>query len=74
MKRESKVPETITSEHIGMKVLFRLPNNAIAKEGTIEELSPEGGYIHIGKTWVANDGKGVLAVLSAPQRRREAIR
>jgi hypothetical protein len=74
MKRESKVPDRITSDHIGMKVLFRLPNNAIAKEGTIDELSPEGDYIHIYKTWVENDGKGILAVLSAPQRRREAIR
>lgn len=73
MKIESKVPCRITSEHIGMKVLFRLPNNAIAKEGTIGEMSPEGDYIHIGKTWVENDGKGILAVLSAPQRRREAI-
>lgn len=73
MKVESKVPLRITAEHQGCKVLFRLPNNAIAKEGTIDEISPEGDYIHIGKTWVENDGKGILAVLSAPQRRREAI-
>lgn len=57
-----------------MKVLFRLPNNAIAKEGIIDELSPGGDYIHIGKTWIENDGKGILAVLSGPQRRRDAIR
>lgn len=74
MKRESGVPAVITKEHVGMKVLFRLPNNAIAKEGTIDELSPGEDYIHIGRTWVENDGKGILAVLSGPQRRRDAIR
>ena len=57
-----------------MKVLYRLPNNLIAKEGIIDELSSDGDYIHIGRAWVANDGKGILAVLSGPQRRREAIK
>lgn len=74
MKKEQDVPDVVTRDHVGMRVLFRLPNNAIAKEGTIDELSPGGAYIHIGKTWVENDGKGILAVLSGPQRRREAIR
>jgi len=74
MKRESGVPELILKEHIGMRVLFRLPNNAIAKEGIIDELSPGGDYIHIGKAWVENDGKGILAVLSGPQRRRDALK
>jgi hypothetical protein len=74
MKREHNVPEVIGKEHIGMKVLYRLPNNAIAVEGTIDELSPGGDYIHCGKRWIPNDGKSVLAVLSGPQRRREAIK
>jgi hypothetical protein len=73
MKIEKNVPAVITSKDIGSKVLFRLPNNAIAKEGLIIELSPNGEYVHVGKTWVANDGKGILAVLSAPQKRREAL-
>ena len=74
MRRESNVPEVITKEHVGMKVLYRLPNNAIAKEGVIDELSPGGEYIHVGKAWVENDGKGILAVLSGPQRRRDALK
>jgi len=73
MKKESKVPSRITQSHIGMNVLFRLPNNAIAKEGIIDELSPEEGYIHIGKTWISNDGNGILAVLLSSNKRRENI-
>ena len=73
MRIESKVPEVIKKEHIGMKVLFRLPNNAIAKEGVISDLTPDEGYIHIGHTWVENNGRCILAVLSAPQRRRESL-
>ena len=74
MKQESGLPDLITCEHIGMRVLFRLPNNAIAKEGIIDELSPGGDYIHIGKTWIENNGRGILSILSAPQKRREGIR
>ena len=74
MRKESNVPEVIGKEHVGAKILYRLPNNTIAKEGIIEELSPDECYIHIGKTWIENDGKGVLAILSGPQRRREAIK
>ena len=74
MKKEANVPSIITNEHQGAKVLFRLPNNAIAKEGIIDELSPEGSYIHIGKNWVPNDGSSILAMLSGAQKRREAIR
>jgi len=73
MKKESNVPEVITTEHYGAKVLFRLPNNAIAKEGIIDELSPGGAYVHIGKNWVPNDGSSILAFLSGPKKRREAI-
>ena len=74
MKQEDSVPGLFTKEHCGAKVLYRLPNNAIAKEGIIDELSPEGAYIHIGKNWVANNGTSILAILSGPQKRREAIR
>ena len=74
MKREQKVPDVITAEHIGARVLYRLPNNAIAIEGTIDELSPGGDYVHVGRNWVENGVGAILAVLSAPQRRREAIR
>jgi len=74
MKKESNVPETISQNHIGCKVLWRLPNNAIAKEGIIDELSLEGEYIHIGKNWVPNDGSSILAMLSGSQKRREAIK
>lgn len=74
MRKEPNVPEIIAKEHVGMKVLYRLPNNAIAKEGVIDELSPGGEYIHVGKAWVENDGKGILAVLSGPQRRRDALK
>jgi len=74
MKIEANVPKVITDQHRGMKVLFRLPNNAIAKEGIIDELSPGNGYIHIGRTWVENNGKGILAVLSGTQRRRDALK
>ena len=74
VKVEKNVPMVITSEHQGCRVLYRFPNNAIAKEGVIDELSSGGSYIHIGKAWVENDGKGILAVLSGPQRRRDAIK
>jgi hypothetical protein len=74
VKIERNVPPLITDEHRGAKILYRLPNNAIAVEGTIDELSPGGDYIHCGKRWIPNDGKSVLAVLSGPQRRREAIK
>jgi hypothetical protein len=74
MAIETNVPSKITDHHKGMKVLFRLPNNAIAKEGIIDELSPGCSYIHIGKTWVENNGKGILAVLSGSQRRRDALK
>lgn len=74
MKIERNVPDLITAEHIGMKVLYRLPNNAIAKEGVIDELSGDGAYIHIGKTWIENTGKWILAVLTPPTKRREAMR
>ncbi len=70
MKKETAVPDLITEDHIGMKILYFLPNNKIAKEGIISELSPGGSYIHVGHAWVANDGNGVLAVLSAPQKRK----
>lgn len=73
MKIESKVPDVICKDHIGMKVLFRLPNNAIAKEGVITELTPDECYIHVDKTWVENNGKCILAVLSLPQRRRDSL-
>ena len=73
MKIEANVPKVITDQHRGMKVLFRLPNNAIAKEGIIDELSPGGAYVHIGKNWVPNDGSSILAFLSGPKKRREAI-
>ena len=74
MNIENGVPFPITNSHIGMKILYRLPNNAIAKEGIIEELSSEGEYIHVGKNWIPNDNSSILAVLSGPQKRREAIR
>jgi hypothetical protein len=74
MKREHNVPDVIGNEHRGAKILYRLPNNAIAVEGTIDELSPGGDYIHCGKRWIPNDGKSILAILSGPQRRREAIK
>jgi hypothetical protein len=74
MKKEKSVPNPITFDHVGAKILYRLPNNKIAKEGIISELSPEGEYIHVGKTWVANDGNGVLAILAAPQKRRDVLK
>lgn len=74
MMTESGVPDRFSKEHIGCKVLFRLPNNAIAIEGIIDEFSPGFDYIHIGKRWIENKRGSVLAVISGPQRRREAIR
>lgn len=74
MKKESNVPDQVTVQHVGMRVLYRLPNNAIAIEGVIDELSAEGEYMRVGKRWIPNDGSSVLAVLSGPQRRREGIR
>jgi hypothetical protein len=73
MKIESKVPKRITVEHLGVKILYRLPNNALAFEGVIDELSLEEDYIHVKNRWIPNDGTAILAVLSAPQRRRDMI-
>lgn len=74
VKKESGVPTVIKNEHIGMKVLYRLSNNKMALEGIIKELSPGGEYINVGRNWIESNGLGILAVLSGPQRRREAIR
>ena len=74
MKIESNVPKRITASDCGAKILYRLPNNAIAIEGVIDELSPDGDYIHVKNRWIPNDGKAILAVLSAPQRRRDTIK
>ena len=74
MKIESNVPKKISKENIGMKILYRLPNNAIAIEGIIDDLSPEEDYISVKRRWIANDGNGILAILSGTQRRREAIK
>jgi hypothetical protein len=74
MKRESNVPEVIRQDHIGMRVLYRLPNQAIVMEGIIDGLSPEGEYIHIGKRWVQNGVGAILAVLNNSVRRRDALK
>jgi len=73
MFKENNVPSEIKKEHVGSKVLYRLPNNAIAKEGVIDGLSPEGSYILIQKTWVENNGLGILAMLSTPKIRRVSL-
>ena len=73
MKKESTVPERIEAKHVGMKVLFRMTNNAMPFEGIIDELSPEGEYVKIGRRWIENNGQWILSVLSGPQKRRAAL-
>lgn len=74
MKREKNVPDKVTTEHIGMKILYRLPNQAFAMEGTIIEVSPGGDYFHVGKHWIENGIGAVLSVIAGRQGRREAFR
>ena len=72
-KPESNVPLIIKQEHIGTRVLYRLPNQALVFEGVIDGLSPEGDYVHIGKRWIPNDGGAILAFLQNSQRRKDAL-
>ena len=74
MKRESNVPDEITAEHVGSRVLVRFPGCAGPSEGLVEELSGEAAYVRIGRRWVPNGEGHVLAVLGGPRRRREAVR
>ena len=74
MKQESKVPERMTQNDVGTRVLYKLPNQALAFEGLIDGLSPEGDYIHIGKRWVENGTGAILSVLQNSQRRRDALK
>jgi len=74
MKIESNVPKRMSKDNIGTKILYRLSNNAIAIEGVIDEFSQEEEYLCVKGRWIPNDGKGILAVLSGPQKRRDAIR
>ena len=75
MKVESNVPEKIEKKHIGMKVLYRLPNQVVISEGVIDGLSPEERFVCINKTrWVENGSGAIVAVLSKSKCRREAIK
>jgi len=71
---ERNVPARIEKKHIGMKVIYRLPNQVVLSEGVIDGLSPEGQFVRINKTrWVENGGGAILAVLSGAKKRREAL-
>ena len=74
MKCESNVPNIVTKDHVGTRVLYKLANQAIVMEGVIDGLSPEGKYVHIGKRWVENGTGAILAFLKNSQKRRDALR
>jgi len=69
---ESNVPKVLTSAHVGLRVLYRLPNQLVVSEGVVEALSPESLYVRIGKRWVENGSGAVLAVLGGT-RRKDAL-
>ena len=72
---ESGAPISVTKAHIGLRILYRLPNQAVLSEGEIVEVSPEGNYFRTGKAWLANRPGSVLAVLSknGPSKRKSAF-
>jgi hypothetical protein len=67
---EDDVPETLTEAHLGSRVVFRIPNQAVLSEGEIAEFSSSGRYLRIGKRWLANQRGTVLAMLNNMARRR----
>ena len=73
MKKETNVPTMIEQKHVGMKVLYRLTNQALVFEGVIDGLSPEGEYVRIGKRWVENGSGAILSFLPNSHRRKDAL-
>ena len=73
-RSESNVPDRLEKRHVGMRVLYRMPNQAVLSEGVVEGFSPEERFVRLGKgSWVENGTGAVVAVLSGPKRRREAL-
>lgn len=60
---EANAPETVNRTHVGLRILYRMPNQAVISEGTITELSPGGSYFRVGRAWIANRAGAVLSVL-----------
>jgi hypothetical protein len=73
MKREANVPDKIDHKHVGSRVLYRLPNQALVFEGIIDGLSPDGEYVKIGKRWIENGAGAILSFLPNSQRRKDAL-
>ena len=69
---ESNVPNRVTKTHIGRRILFKLPNQAVISEGEISELSPEAKYFHVGNAWIANETGAVLAMLSTQKKKHRS--
>ncbi|WP_309382038.1 hypothetical protein [Cerasicoccus frondis] len=61
---ETNAPSKVTRHHIGQRILYRLPNQAVVSEGEIMEISPEGNFFKAGRSWLANESGAVLSVLS----------
>jgi len=72
----SRRPERVEEKHIGLTILYKLPNQAVISEGEIEKLSPCGEYFRCGpKRWLPNRPGSVLSVLTQKQKpRRRGIR
>jgi len=73
---ETNVPKTIKKEHIGKKVIYKIPHSVALSEGEITAISPKGKFFRIGeKRWMDNCGGQVLAMLGEgkPTKRAGAI-
>ena len=67
--QEPNAPATVSAQHIGATILYKLPNQAIISEGQIEAISPDSAYFRVGpKRWMPNQPGSVLSVLNQKQK------
>ena len=69
---ESNAPKRVNTNHMGRRVIFKLPNQAVISEGEINEISPEHGYFRVGKAWLENKPGAVLAILSKSSSKKRS--
>jgi hypothetical protein len=66
---ESGTPERLGAAHVGVSVLYRLPNQAVLSEGEVGAFSPGKKYVKLGRHWLPNRAGTVLAMLETTKTR-----